>query len=222
MTRNWLFSGSSALKKPKKYIILIIITVENSSTQISHIRSKTKVTVHSQRLPFVHTNLQNTVVFVVVFTLGAGWKTLSCCAGGSDAYNGITTMGLQPSGRCLAMSRQVLARASISSWPVMKTKISWDGGASCKHTTRPRCVPVSGRVIIVHEHAPREMFTHCLLPYNTEVNTWYFFPTENRYFLDTSDSIRKLTDGRCLPPSIRLIWGHHNLDLWSSKSNQLI
>lgn len=70
-------------------------------------------------------------MFIGIFTLGAGWKTLSCCAGGSDAYKGITTMGLQLSGRCLAMSRHVLARASISSWPVMKTKMSWDGGASC-------------------------------------------------------------------------------------------
>lgn len=60
------------------------------------------------------------------FTLGAGWKTLSCWAGGSDAYRGITTMGPQLSGKCFAMSRHVLARASISSWPVMKTRMSWD------------------------------------------------------------------------------------------------
>lgn len=78
-------------------------------------------------------------MFTAVFTLGAGWKTLSCCAGGSDAYKGITTMGPQLSGRCLAMSRHVLARASISSWPVMKTKMSWDDGASCVEKTTRTC-----------------------------------------------------------------------------------
>lgn len=36
------------------------------------------------------------------------------------------------------MSRHVLARASISSWPVMKTKMSCDGGASWQHTTTTR------------------------------------------------------------------------------------
>lgn len=53
--------------------------------------------------------------FAAAFTFGAGWKTLSCCVGGSDAYKGMTTMGPQPSGKCLAMSRHVLASASISS-----------------------------------------------------------------------------------------------------------
>lgn len=36
----------------------------------------------------------------------------------------------QPSGRCLAMSRQVLLMASISSCPVRNTRMSCEEGAS--------------------------------------------------------------------------------------------
>lgn len=36
----------------------------------------------------------------------------------------------QPSGRCLAMSRQVLLTASISSCPVRNTRMSCEEGAS--------------------------------------------------------------------------------------------
>lgn len=60
----------------------------------------------------------------LMLALGAGWNTLSCCAGGREAYRGRTTMEPQPSGTCLEMSRHVLARASISSCPVMNTKMS--------------------------------------------------------------------------------------------------
>lgn len=108
-------------------------------------------------------------MFMAVFTLGAGWKTLSCCAGGSDAYKGITTMGPQLSGRCLAMSRHVLARASISSWPVMKTKMSWDGGASCAKKQEHVLLPVLRRMLTVHEQAHgKDDYSEVFVSYITE------------------------------------------------------
>lgn len=102
-------------------------------------------------------------MFTAACTLGAGWKTLSCCAGGSDAYKGITTMGPQLSGRCLAMSRHVLARASISSWPVMKTKMSWDGGASCVQTKTLCYILVLRRILVVHEQHAGKIVAHRFL-----------------------------------------------------------
>lgn len=97
--------------------------------------------------------------FAAAFTLGAGWKTLSCWAGGSDAYRGITTMGPQLSGKCFAMSRHVLARASISSWPVINTKMSCDWGASCAQSNE--CHEQSSPCI--DRHTGENMMSHRLL-----------------------------------------------------------